>query len=239
MSKKIKDGSLYFRQKDIMRPLGAGLLIVGLVWFYIGMSMASYYIPCIITPLGLVLFIVGGSRHISDNDVAEQLARAMLDYDKPITDMTGYERVVLKQPSPVETAAYSFGTDAAYFKKGKNGTPISDRYTGAHFFFTRDTLMVIGRRVSMTELSEDPTTGVREFEDTYLLTGIAATLDEHSTTVKLSNTDKELAVKWHELVITEREGGAELLRIAVRNDMDVSDLCEEINRRGAAAHAAG
>ncbi len=228
--KKVKDGSLYFRQKDILRPVGAVCILVGLVWFYFGMSAASYYIPSIITPLGLVLFIVGGSKNISDNDIAEQLAHAMQDYDKVVTDRDDYSRTVLHQPAPVESTAYSFGDRATYFKRGKNSTPISDRYVGTHIFFTKEALLVAARTVSIAELGTAPDAGVADLCEVYHFSSIAsARLDEHTTTVKLTNSGKALSVKWYELVLQGTDG--ELLRLPVKNDMDMANLCEDINRR--------
>ncbi len=233
MKKKIKDGSLYFRQKDIARPLGAGLTMIGIVWFWLGMSMASYYIPGVITPLGLILFFVGGARYISEGDMAAQLEHAMLDYDKSVTDLANYDRYVLRQPAPVETAAYSFGEGTAYYKKGKNGTPVSDIYVGTHFFFTRDALLAVGRRVTIAALNTETGEGIRPFSETLPFAAIrAATIEEHETTVSLTSSKKPMTVKWYELVITAAEEGAEeLLRLPVRNDMDIIGLCDDINRR--------
>ena len=95
MKKKIKDGSLYFRQKDILRPIGAVLLPVGLVVIWLGFGFLSYIFGAIAVPLGLAFFIIGGAKYISDNDVAEQIDHAVQDYDRSVTDMTGYERIVL------------------------------------------------------------------------------------------------------------------------------------------------
>ena len=100
-----KDGTLYYRQTDFWRILGAGLMIAGVVWFYIGYSMASYYIPCIITPVGLVLFLVFSSRHVSDADMDEERAHRLTDYDASITSRGDYSRIVLRQPSDIETEA--------------------------------------------------------------------------------------------------------------------------------------
>ena len=122
MKKKIKDGSLYFRQKDILRPLGAVLLPVGLVVVYFTWGIL-FVLGALASAAGLVMFIVGGAKYISDNDVAEQIDHAMQDYDRSVTDMTGYERIVLKQPAPFEISAYSFGEDATYFKRGKTALP--------------------------------------------------------------------------------------------------------------------
>lgn len=230
MKKKIKDGSLYFRQKDILRPVGAVLLPVGLLVLYFGYSYISYILGALAVPVGLVLFIVGGAKHISDNDVAEQMDHAMLDYDKSVTEMVGYERVVLKQPAPFEISAYSFGGEAAYFKRGKNGTPVSDRYTRTHVFYTKDSVILVGRSVSLTELSEEDGAGIADFSHHLPLTAItSAALEQYETPVTLTNTGKAITVKWCELVLTGEDG--ELLRIPCRNDMDVSNFVDDVNRR--------
>ena len=230
MKKNMKDGSLYFRQKDVLRPLGAVLLPTGLVVVYFAFGFILYLLGSLATAAGLVMFIIGGAKHISDNDVAEQLAHATLDYDRSVTDLPGYERIVLKQPAPFEVSAYSFGSDAAYFKRGKNGTPISDRYTRAHFFYTKETLLVVGRTVSLSELNESTGEGISAFDGEFLWDGLtAATLETHETVVTLTNTGKPMTVKWCELVLMGAEG--ELLRIPAKNDMDAEGLVDFINRR--------
>lgn len=229
MKKKIKDGSLYFRQKDILRPIGAVLLPVGLVVVYFTWGIL-FILGALASVAGLVMFIVGGAKYISDNDVAEQIDHAMQDYDRPVTDMAGYERVVLKQPAPFEITAYSFGEDAKYFKRGKNSTPVSDRLTRTHIFYTKDTLLVVGRTLSLAELNEATGEGITDFEEQLLLTGItSASLETYETTVTLTNTGKPLTVKWCELVLMGAEG--ELLRIPAKNDMDAAGLVEDINVR--------
>lgn len=229
MKKKIKDGSLYFRQKDILRPIGAVLLPVGLVVVYFTWGIL-FILGALASVAGLAMFIVGGAKYISDNDVAEQIDHAMQDYDRPVTDMPGYERVVLKQPAPFEITAYSFGEDAKYFKRGKNSTPVSDRLTRTHIFYTKDTLLVVGRTLSLAELNEATGEGITDFEEQLLLTGItSASLETYETTVTLTNTGKPLTVKWCELVLMGAEG--ELLRIPAKNDMDAAGLVEDINVR--------
>ena len=229
MKKKIKDGSLYFRQKDILRPIGAVLLPVGLVVVYFTWGIL-FILGALASVAGLAMFIVGGAKYISDNDVAEQIDHAMQDYDRPVTDMPGYERAVLKQPAPFEITAYSFGEDAKYFKRGKNSTPVSDRLTRTHIFYTKDTLLVVGRTLSLAELNEATGEGITDFEEQLLLMGItSASLETYETTVTLTNTGKPLTVKWCELVLMGAEG--ELLRIPAKNDMDAAGLVEDINVR--------
>ena len=230
MKKKIQDGSLYYHQKDILRPIGAVLLPAGLVMMWLGWSYISYILATVFIPAGLVLFIVGGAKIISDGDMQEQLDHAMLDYDKSVTDMNGYDRVVLKQPIPFEISAYSFGGDAQYFKKGKNGTPVSDRYTRAHVFYTKDGFIIVGRTLSVASYNESTGEGITEFSEQFLYSGLtSASLECFETTVTATNTGKPMTVKWCELILTGSEG--ELLRIPARNDMDATSFVEDVNRR--------
>jgi len=230
MKKNLNDGTRYYHQKDVIRPIGMVLLPLGLVMLFLRMGFISYILATVFIPVGLVLFLVGGSKLVSDNDVLEQIEHAMLNYDKSVTDMNGYERIVLKQPAPVEMASYRFDEQAKYFKRGKNSTPISDVYTRTHLFFTKDTIMVVSRTLTISELNEAEGKGITDVAEQLSFSGIKkAYLDEHSTQITLTNTGKPLTVKWCEMVIEGAD--EELMRIPTKNDMDASGLVESINRR--------
>lgn len=224
-----KDGTRYYKQTDLWRLLGAGMMIVGIIWFWLGYSMASYYVPCVITPAGLVLFLIFSSRHISDNDMEEERNHRLLDYDASVTSRNDYSRLVLKQPADVETEAYHMGGEATCFKRGKNSALVSDRYVKTHFFFTANALLVCSRALSMTLPVEDER-AVTDTELTLPYESIRSVeLCEQNTTVTLTNTKKPATARWMELVVSGSDG--ELLRLPVKNDMDVATLCDELNRR--------
>lgn len=232
MKKKIKDGTLYFRQKDIWRPLGTALLIAGLVTMYFGwnFSYLFYIVGSVFLPVGLVMFFAVAAKGISDSDITEQIDHAMLGYDKSVTNMDGYERTVLKQPAPVETSAYCFGSNARYFKKAKNGTTVSDIYTRARLFFTKDSLLIAARTVSISELNEETGAGITDISEQFPIAAIrTAALEEHTDTVTLTSSQKPVTVKWCDLVIGGEEG--EWLRLTVGNDMDMASACDYINHR--------
>ena len=224
-----KDGTLYYRQTDFWRLLGAGLMIVGVVWFYIGFSMASYYVPCVITPVGLALFLVFSSRHISDADMEEECTHRLADYDVSVTSRSDYNRIVLRQPNDVETEAYHMGEPATCYKRNKNGKLVSDRFVKSHFFFTADGLWVTSRTLSLTLTREEEGAAT---DAEYLIPYVemqAATLAESDVQVTLTASKKMTTVRMIELIITGREG--ELLRLPVQNDMDMSNLCDALNRK--------
>lgn len=228
--KKIKeDGSLFYRQRDLLRPIGLGMTVVGIIWFWIGISMASYYVPMVITPVGIILFFIGASRSISQSDLEGERDHALNDYDQAARATEHFDRLVLKQPSDVETGAYNYGEDAAYFRRGKNGTLMSDVYARTHIWFTKDGILLASRKVCLTRLN-DPDGGISDTTRLVPFTAlVGATLDEHTTSVTLTNTKKTATVRWCELVLTGHDG--ELLRVPAQNDMDCAGVCEEINRR--------
>ena len=226
----MNDATRYYHQQDIVRPIGGGVLILGLLLLFLRMGFISYILATVFIPVGLVLFLVGGSKLVSESDVQELVDHAMLDYDKSITNMNGYERIVLKQPAPVEMEAYTFGENAKYFKRGKNSTPVSDVFTRTHLFYTKDSLMIVGRTLCISELNEAEGKGITDVSEQISIAGIkSASLDVHETTVTLTNTGKPVTVKWCELVIMGHS--EELMRIPTKNDMDASGLVDDLNRR--------
>lgn len=230
MKKKIDDGSRYYYQKDIVRPIGMVLLPIGLVMLFLRMGFLSYMMATVLIPVGLVLFLFGGAKLVSDNDMAELMDHGMLDYDKSVTDNLNYDRVILKQPAPVELSSYQYGDKAKYFKRAKNGTTVSDVYTRTHLFHTKDSIMIVSRTLSMSELNVADGRGITDVSETIAFSGIkSAFLDEHTTTVTLTNTGTSTTVKWCELVLLGHN--EELMRIPTKNDMDAASLVDDINRR--------
>lgn len=229
MKKKLNDATRYYHQKDILRPIGMVLLPLGLVMMWLGWSFISYILAAVFIPAGLVMFLVGSSKFVSDNDIREQIDHAMLDYDKSVTDMNGYERIVLKQPAPLEIEAYQFGETAKYFKRGKNSTPVSDVFTRTRLFYTKDAIMIVGRTLCISELNEAEGKGITDVSETIAYEGItSASLETHEVQVTQTNTGKPMNVKWCELVIMGHN--EELIRFPAKNDMDATGLVDDLNR---------
>jgi len=227
---KMNDATWYYHQKDIIRPIGVVMLPLGLVMMWLGWSYISYILASVFIVVGLVLFFLGTSRLVSEGDIQELMDRALRDYDKSVTDMNGYERIVLKQPAPVELFSYQFGDKAKYFRRAKNSTPVSDVYTRTRLFYTKDALMIVSRTLSISELNVAEGTGVRDVSETVAFAGIkSASLETHEEKVTVTSTGKPMTVKWTELVIMGHE--EELMRIPTKNDMDASGLVDDLNRR--------
>ena len=85
-------------------------------------------------------------------------------------------------------------------------------------------------KLILTDLDGTTDAGITEFAEHIAISGItSATLEQYETPVTLTNTGKTMTVKWCELVLTGAEG--ELLRVPAKNDMDVTNFVEDVNRR--------
>ena len=90
--------------------------------------------------------------------------------------------------------------------------------------------MIVGRSLILTELDGTAESGVTDFSEHIAISGItSATLEQYETPVTLTNTGKTMTVKWCELVLMGNEG--ELLRVPAKNDMDVINFVDDINRK--------
>lgn len=86
-NKKKKDLSRYYKQQDWMKPVGGALAIGGGLWFWLGYSVASYYGPGILIPVGMFLFFFDAARHIGTNEIEELKEDLLRDFDRSVTDM--------------------------------------------------------------------------------------------------------------------------------------------------------
>ena len=223
----IPSGHAYFIRKNIVRPLGGCLVIAAILSISFPVHWANYVVAAVLFPVGLVMFWTGGNKFVSERDMEEEMEKLLLGYDRPITDRLDYESVILRIPAPFEVSAYDLGERATNFKRNKGYSVISDKYVRTHFFLTNETLIIIGRRLSLTELETDA--GVSDFCETYLRAGINTAVEERTATVTLMPDGTPATAKWFEFVIRSLDG-EELLRLPVPNDLDMTNLCETINR---------
>ncbi len=222
----------YFEQKDIVRPIALGVLILGIISLWIGIGWVGYILAMIGIPVGLVTYIVSAAKTVSHDEVPSQIERGMRDYDLKFKESKAFRTEVLKHPAPFETETHVY-SNGKYFKKVKSGNIITDVYTKAHIFYTNDSVIILKRTLSLCELDGLTNAGIDDSFDTLSFSDIKeAKLDEKELDVTLSDTKKPHRVKICELVIAGN--GCELIRFPVRNDHEMASFCEQINRKAAA-----
>ncbi len=231
MAKKEKKNVIvkYFEQRDIIRPIALGIVVVGVVTIWLPLSWVAYMLATILIPGGLVTYFVAAAKTVSPEEVPDQIKKAMRDYDADfLASKTAKE--VLRHPAPHETETHIFGEGSRYYKKLKNNSLISDVYSKAHFFFTQKEFIVISRRVSVCELDGLTNAGINDLSRTLPLEKIAsAEMRSNEYTVTLSDTKVPQKAKQFELVIKLLDG--EELIIPARDDTAMTNIAEEIDRR--------
>ena len=223
----IPNGNAYFARKNIVRPLGGCIVIAAVLIIAFPVHWVNFVIAAVLFPVGLFMFWTGGNKFVSERDMEEEMEKHLFGYDRPVTERLDYESVILRIPAPFEVSAYDFGESATCFKRNKGYSVISDKYVRTHFFLTNETLLIIGRRLSLTELETDA--GVTDFYETYLRAGINTAVEERTANVTLTLDGTSATAKCFEFVIRSLDG-EELLRLPVPNDLDMTNLCEAINR---------
>ena len=70
LDKQTKDSINYFQKSDVLKYVGGGVLIAGLVSLWIGFGYLGFILAFIGIPTGLVLFFIGSANKITDADKA-------------------------------------------------------------------------------------------------------------------------------------------------------------------------
>ena len=228
-NKKKKDLSRYYKQQDWMKPVGGALAIGGGLWFWLGYSVASYYGPGLLIPVGMFLFFFDAARHIGTNEIEELKEDLLRDFDRSVTDMKNYERTVLKQPSDRISDGYRFDETAHYFKRVREAGVVSDLFVRSHFFFTKDSLLICSREVSLSEMDPNTGTGFADHNERIRYADLqTVSLVKEEIPVTLTRSGNTVHARDCRLVLCLNDNSSR--SYPVRNDVDADTLCEDINR---------
>ena len=222
----LKRNERFFKQNDTLRLISGGMLIVGLIWFWVGWSAASYYVPCVIVPLGIVMFLVTSARHVPESEIRGNIQKALSALGQDVEQAPDFHTHVLKVPAPYRGESFVFDERARAARRGKDAKLLSDVYQATAIYFTQEALLVRGMTVDLSNGT------VESQEKKILWTELAgATVTPYELRVALSNKKNATATgrgAWLELQGSE---GEVVYRAAVPNDMDAEDLCSQINKR--------
>lgn len=146
-----KRNERFFKQNDMPRLIGAGLLVVGLLWFWLGRSALSYYGPCVMVPAGFLLFLAASSRNVPESEIRGVISRNLADLDADITQNEEWAGRILTVPAPYRGEAFAFDGEERMVRRGKDAKLLSGTYCATAVFVTRDVLLLRGRCLSLTE----------------------------------------------------------------------------------------
>lgn len=222
----IKRNIRFFKQNDVLRLFGATVAIVGLIWFYFGMSMASYYGPIVMMPVGLALFIVCSARAVPESEIRQCVTKAQDGLGKDVTE--GRESAYVRREFCAEGQYYD--EYATMFRRVKDAKVLSDASCKTMLYLTDDALLIRSRRVVLAT-GEVEDKGLRlEWNEIG-----GAQIVPYETRVKLTNSRKAYAgVRGARLTLSAKDGSI-VCCVPIQNDVDAEKLCEEITR---SCHAA-
>ena len=221
-----KRNERFFKQNDMLRLIGGGMLIVGLIWFWLGWSAASYYGPCVMVPAGLVLFLGTSARHVPESEIRGNIQKALADLARDVEENPEQSLRVLATPAPYRGESFVFDGSARLFRRGKDARLLSDVYEATALYFTQEALLLRGATVRLLDAST-------EMKAERLLWSELgqAVLVPYEARVGLTNQKNATATArgvWLEL---KGSAGQTLYRAAVPDDMDAESLCQQINKR--------
>ena len=222
----LKRNERFFKQNDTLRLISGGMLIVGLIWFWVGWSAASYYVPCVIVPLGLVLFLITSARHVPESEIRGNIQKALAELGRDVEQAPDFHTRVLKTPIPYRGESFVFDERAHAARRGKDAKLLTDIYQATAIYFTQEALLVRGVTVNLSSGAVD-----MQVQRIMWSELAAATVTPYELHIGLTNKKNAMATgrgAW--LEVRGKEGDV-LYVAAVPNDMDAEDLCTQINKR--------
>ena len=147
-SKKEKSSINYFKKSDTLQYVGGGLLIAGLVTLWLGWGMISYLFAVISAPAGLILFFVGASGRVSDQDMDNYIQNKMADLTIDIDSDRHYQTKLLKHLKEYTAEGYLLH-DGVMLKKRKDGSLRSSEFSRAKIRILSDRLYIVHRQISL------------------------------------------------------------------------------------------
>ncbi len=146
--KQEKSSVNYFKKSDTLQYVGGGLLIVSLISLWLGWGMISYIFAIIGTPTGLILFLVGASGKISDQDMDNYIQNKMADLKIDIDNDRYYQTKLLKHLKEYTVEGYMF-SDGVMIKKRKDNSLRSSEFSRAKIRILSDRLYIVHRQISL------------------------------------------------------------------------------------------
>ena len=149
-TKKKKYSEGYFKKKDTLKIVGAIMLVGGLFCLWLGYSMSflGYILGILLSPTGLVLFLVGSSGRVSDEIIDDYITNKMADFAIDIDNDKSYRLKLLANTKEINLEGYKFPEDVM-IKRLKSGSLRSSVYARSKIRLLSDGLYIINREISL------------------------------------------------------------------------------------------
>ena len=134
----------YFKRSDSIAPTGMGLLVAGVILFFLGWYFfwLFFYIGIPMIPVGLALYIYGSSGSGDENGlkkIIKENTDALTFAD--IKESNEYRGRLSKNPTEEVLGGYVFN-DNVLMKKAKSSAMVSSEYVLAKMLILNDALLI-------------------------------------------------------------------------------------------------
>ncbi len=146
--KQIKRNLHYFTKTDTALFVGIGLLVAGVLLFFLGYGYVSYVLASVFAPVGIVLLLVGASRRVTDADIDACVGKLTDGMAVDIVENPKFGKRMLKQISPLFIQAYVLDEDL-HLKRTASGSIRSEKYTASIVYALDQGLYIVTRTVSL------------------------------------------------------------------------------------------
>lgn len=214
----------YFKKKDSIKGIGAGLLIVGLFWLWLGIGYIgwiAYFFMILSIPSGFIMFILGSTLSSNDADMDEYIKKNCEGLELDLEGDKNFSKRILKNKEPNVTGGYEYNGEGLMFRKDKRGTWRSSKYTKSVIYVLSDALYINSRTFSL--ISDD--TENRLLEISYDTVESVEMKNEEHVIVAGKNSFK---IKKDRLVIKYGEGMT--FSAPMNNDIRSEEFIEMLNR---------
>ena len=212
----------YFKRSDETAALGLGMLVSGLILFWLGWSIywIFFYIGIPLIPIGFALYIYGTTGRADENElkkIIQENTDAITFED--VKNSAEFRKRIPNSPTEESFGEYVFNTNVL-MKKTKSGSVISSEYVCAKMLILNDAFLVrtyafsfVANKTQKSEI-EIPFASVEKIE-----------MEHVNKRYMLNN--KELATKASALVITHDGVKTRLPR---KDDIYADEFVLKLNR---------
>lgn len=212
----------YFRRPDSIATTGMGLLVAGIILFFLGwwFFWIFFYIGIPLLPVGFALYIYGSSGCADENElkkIIKQNTDALSFAD--VKESPDYRKRLPRNPTEEDLGGYVYA-DGVLMKKAKSGAIVSSEYLAGKMLLLDDALLI--RTRSFSFIADE----LRENEMEIPFASIESVeMERESKSFTIGK--KEVTVKLCSLVITHE--GVQT-RLTHKDDIYADELILTLNR---------
>ena len=216
--KQLKRNLNYFTKSDTPMYVGIGMLIVGVVLYFVTYNYVVYVIASVLAVVGLVLALIGASYRVTDADIDACIARLTEGMEVDLVENPKFAKRMLKQVPMIRVQNYVFD-DALAHKYGKSGAIRTEKLETALLYPLDTALYVVHRRFSL--LADECETKIYEISYTEI-----ESMENSEQQTKLTFGKNTRTVTYSTLCIK----GATPLALPMQNNADTDEFVSRMHR---------